>query len=222
MRCQHCSCSRNYGCDKAFEANKVKATDADKADEAEATEANKADEADSHDKAIDAPEAKEAKATEADKADEAEADDTNEANEPMIQRGHPVDEANDTIADNNADKAGNASVASKANESFVADKANVIDVIVAADKAIVTDTANLAIKANEASFAKAKELLANSIAIVLYSLTKYCEVFAKNKGYFGMTISNNQREIFGRCDWHCTCSLTIEIKKIGQQSTGSW
>jgi hypothetical protein len=166
-----------------------------------------------HDKAVDAPEADKAEATEADKADEAKANDTNEANEPMIQRGCQVDKANDTIAANDTNEAGNASVAGKANESFVADEANMIDVIVAADKAIVTNTANLAIKANKASFAKAKELLANSIAIVLYSLTKCCEVFAKDERYFGMTISNNQREIFGRCDWHCTCSLTIGIQK---------
>jgi hypothetical protein len=72
----------------------------------------------------------------------------------------------------------------------------------------------LAIEANEANFAEAKESLANSsIAIVLYFLRKYCEVFAKDKEYFGMTISNNQREIFGRCDWHCTCSLMIGIQK---------
>jgi hypothetical protein len=37
-------------------------------------------------------------------------------------------------------------MAGKASESFVANEANVIDVIVAADKAIVTNTANLAIK----------------------------------------------------------------------------
>ncbi len=125
----------------------------------------------------------------------------------MIQQGRQVDEADDTNAANDANKACYAS------ESFVAEKANVIDVINAADEAIVTNTANLAIKANKASFVEAKELLANSIAIVLYSLTKYCEVFAKDEGYFGMTISNNKHEIFGRCDWHCTCSLTIGIRK---------
>ncbi len=165
------------------------------------------------DKAVDAPEANEAKATEANEAYEAKADDTNEANESMIQQGHQFDEADDTIVANNANKAGNANVAGKANVSFVANKANVIDVIVAADKAIVTTTANLATEANKASFAEAKESLANSIAIVLYSLTKYCEVFVKDEGYFGMTISNNQHEIFGRCDWHCTCSLTIGIQQ---------
>ncbi len=165
------------------------------------------------DKADDATEADEAKATEANEADEAKANDTNEANEPTIQRGHRIDEADDTIAANNANEAGNASVAGKANESFMANEVNVIDVIIAADEAIVTDTANLAIKANKASFTEAKELLANSTAIVLYSLTKYCEVFVKDEGYFGITISNNQREIFGRCDWHCMCSLTIGLQK---------
>ncbi len=70
-----------------------------------------------------------------------------------------------------------------------------IDVILVADEAIVT-------KANKASFAKANNLLANDgITIVLYLLTKYCEVFAKDKEYFGMTISNNQ---LGR--WN-SCSL---------------
>ena len=95
----------------------------------------------------------------------------------------------------------------------MADEANVIDVIDVANKAIVTDAANLANEADKASFAEANELLANNIAIVLYSLTKYCEIFAKDEEYFGMTISNNQRGIFGRCDWHCTCSLTIGIQK---------
>ncbi len=146
-----------------------------------------------HDKAVDTTDTNKAKATEADEADEAKAD--------------------DTIVANNTDKAGNASVAGKANESFVANEVNVIDVIVAANEAIVTDTANLTTKASKASFAEANELLANSISIVLYSLTKYCEVFAKDEGYFGMTISNNQHGIFGRCDWHCTYSLTIGIQK---------
>ncbi len=131
----------------------------------------------------------------------------------MIQQGRRVDETNDTIAANDANEAGNVSVASKANESFVADEANVIDVIVAANKAIVTDTANLAIEANKAIFTEANKLLANSISIVLYPLTKYCKVFTKDEGYFGMTISNNQCGILGRCDWHCMCSLTIGIQK---------
>jgi hypothetical protein len=198
VRCQHCS--GNYGCDKAVEANKAKTTNAnkaddakdkakatyaDEADEAKATEADKADkanEADLPDKAVDATEAEEAKATEADKADGAKADDTNEANEPMIQQGRQVDEAHDTILANNADKAGNTS------ESFVTNEANVIDVIVAADKAIVTNTANLAIKANKVSFAEAKEWLANSIAIVLYSLTKCSTILAEVKAYFGIFV----------------------------------
>ncbi len=87
---------------------------------------------------------------------------------------------------NNTIKAGNAS------ESFVAVEANMIDVIVAANKAIVTDTANLAIKANKASFAEAKELLANCISIVLYSLTKYSAILTEVKAYFGIFVFNNQ------------------------------
>ncbi len=217
MRCQHCS--RNYGCDEAVEANKTKATgtkeaddakdedkatDANKADEAKATEADKADkanEADSPDKAVDATEADKANATEANEADEAKADDTNEANKPMIQRGRQVDKADDTIAANNADEAGNAS------ESFVADEAYVVDVIVAADEAIVINTANLAIEANKANFAKAKELLANSIAIVLYSLTKYSAILAEVKAYFGIFVFNTQ--LVGMV-WSCLRSLKCQ------------
>ncbi len=126
MRCQHYS--RNYGCDKAVEANKTKATEAneaddakdkakatyaDEADEAKATEADEADKANKADlpnKALDATEANKAKATEADEANEAKANDTDEANEPMIQQGCQVDEANDTIAANDANKAGNATL----------------------------------------------------------------------------------------------------------------
>ncbi len=217
MRYQHCS--RIYGCNKAVKANKAKATDADKdedtedkakatdaseADEAKATEADEADKANEAkfpDKAIDATEANEAKATEANKADEAKANDTNEANEPMIQHGLQVDEADDTITANNANKAGNAS------ESFVANKANVIDVIVVADKAIVTGTANLAIEANKASFAKAKELLANTIAIVLYSLTEYSAILAEVKAYVGIFVFNNQ--LVGMV-WSCLRSLKCQ------------
>ncbi len=217
MRCQHCS--GNYGCDEAVEANKAKATDVNKADDAkdkakatdankadeakatEADEANKADEADLLNKAVDATEAKEAEAPEANKADVAKADDTDEANKPMIQQGCQVDEADDTIAANNADKTSNAS------ESFVVDEANVIDVIVAANKAIVTNIANLAIKANKASFANDKELLANSIVIVLYSLTKYSAILAEVKAYFGIFVFNNQ--LVGMV-WSCLSSLKCQ------------
>ncbi len=65
----------------------------------------------------------------------------------------------------------------------MADEANVIDVIVVANEAVVTNAAYLVSKANEASFAKANKSLANdSIAIVLYSLTKYVAIFTKMKG----------------------------------------
>jgi hypothetical protein len=89
----------------------------------------------------------------------------------------------------------------------VANEANVIDVIVAANKAILTDTANLAIKANEASFAKAKELLANSIAIVLYSLTEYSAILAEVKAYFGIFVFNIQ--LVGMV-WSCLHSLKCQ------------
>jgi hypothetical protein len=94
------------------------------------------------------------------------------------------------------------------NKNVEANEANVINKIVAANKAILIDRANLDNEtildneANGASLAEANKLLANnsiakellaniSIAIVLYSLTKHCEVFAKDKGYFEMTIFNN-------------------------------
>jgi hypothetical protein len=90
----------------------------------------------------------------------------------------------------------------------VANKANVIDVIVAADKAIVNNTANLAIEANKASFSEANKSLANSISIVLYSLTKY--------DYIQQSAWNI---------WQMQFALHLlphdQDSKIGQQSTGS-
>ena len=59
----------------------------------------------------------------------------------MIWQGRQIDEADDAFE---------ASVVGKADEAFVANEANVIDVIVTADKAIATNTA-------EASFAEADE-----------------------------------------------------------------
>jgi hypothetical protein len=118
----------------------------------------------------------------------------NEVNKANIM-ANEADKTNK--ADNDkADEAAKAIVANEVSKIIVADKANVIDAIVAANEVIVTNTANWANKANKASFVEANKLLANdSIAIVLFSLTKYCEVFAKDEGYFGMTISNNQRGI---------------------------
>ena len=42
-----------------------------------------------------------------------------------------------------------------------------------------------------------------NVYLFLYSLTKYCAIFAKMKGYFGMMISNNQHGIDSRklCSW---------------------
>ncbi len=78
-----------------------------------------------------------------------------------------------------------------------------IDVIVATDKAIVTNEvveaivinrANSTSKADEANLAEANKLLANDgIAIVLYVLTKYCEIFAEVKGCFGIIIDRSGR-----------------------------
>jgi hypothetical protein len=120
-------------------------------------------------------------------------------------------------------------VAHEVSKIIVANKANVIDVIVATNEAIVTDTANSANKANKASFAEANKLLANDgIAIILYSLTKHCEVFVKDKGYFGMTISNNQHGKFGRqipclledCD-PVVLVLVLTLVLVGQPSAGA-
>ena len=91
-----------------------------------------------------------------------------------------------------ADKPGDAdkAKANKANEA-----ANEADEVIAVDKAILDDAANKAIIANEAnkaSLAEAKELLANSIAIVLYSLTKYSAILTEVKAYFGIFVFNNQ------------------------------
>jgi hypothetical protein len=92
-------------------------------------------------------------------------------------------------------------VADEVSKIILADKTNVIDVIVVADKAIVTievieaiviDRAKSANEAEKANVAKANKLLADiGIATVLQSLTKYCEVFTNNEGYFEMMISNN-------------------------------
>ena len=125
----------------------------------------------------------------------------------MIWRVCQVDEADDADAADEADEAFEASVASNADEAFVADEANVIDVIVMANKAIVTNTANLANEADKASFAAANDFLANGITIFLYFLTKYCEVFAKDKGYIEITISNNQ--LVGMV-WSCSRSLKYQ------------
>jgi hypothetical protein len=90
-------------------------------------------------------------------------------------------------------KVDKANEANKADKAIVADEAmtNVIDVIIAAYEAIVTnkqvittiviDRANLANKANKANLTKANKSPANNgIAIFLYSLAKYCEVFTKD------------------------------------------
>ena len=126
----------------------------------------------------------------------------------MIRQGCQVDEADDAVTANKANEAFEASMVGKADEAFAADKANVIDVIVTADEAIATNTANLANEANEASFTKANDSLAYGITIFLYSLTKYCEVFSKDEGYFEITISNNY-QLVGRV-WSCLRSLKYQ------------
>ncbi len=123
------------------------------------------------------------------------------------------------------------------NKIAEADKANVIAEIVSVDKAIVVDRANLANEANGASLAEAnKSLATDSIAVIIKyssklllndfvivfahicwwwrtnndftnSLTKYVTVFAKDKGYFGVT------ESFWDESWfECQCSQFVSEK----------
>ncbi len=91
-----------------------------------------------------------------------------------------------------ADEAADATETTEANQADVVDKPVLID-----------DAAYEANEADEAIFAEANKSLANGIAIVLYSLTKYCEVFAKDEGYFVKMISNNQ--LVGMV-WSCSRS----------------
>ena len=82
-----------------------------------------------------------------------------------------------------------------------------VNVAIAIDRAIVIDRANIANEADEASLAKANESLTNgSIAVVVkyssklltllpFSLTKYFEIFAEVKGYFGLIFNNQPTEM---------------------------
>ena len=81
------------------------------------------------------------------------------------------------------------------------------NVAIAINIAIVINRANMAIEADEASLAEANESLTNdSIAVVvkyssklltllLFSLTKYFEIFAEVKGYFGLIFNNQPTEM---------------------------
>ena len=75
-----------------------------------------------------------------------------------------------------ADEAADATETTEANQADVVDKPVLID-----------DAANEANEADKAIFAEANKSLANGIAIVLYSLTKDCDFFAKDEGYFVKT-----------------------------------
>ena len=82
-----------------------------------------------------------------------------------------------------------------------------VNVAIAIDRAIVIVRANMANEADEASLAEANESLTNvSIAVVvkyssklltllLFSLTKYFEIFAEVKGYFGLIFNNQPTEM---------------------------
>jgi hypothetical protein len=115
---------------------------------------------------------------EANKADEAK---SNEANEAIV-----ANQINKAIVANEIE----ASVINEANE---VDKA--------ADATGATD-ANKTDAANKAD----PTLIDNgtpNVYLFLYFLTKYCAIFAKMKGCFGMMISNNQHGIDSRklCFW---------------------
>ncbi len=82
-----------------------------------------------------------------------------------------------------------------------------VNVTIAIDRAIVIDRAKIANEADEASLAEANESLTNgSIAVVVkyssklltllpFSLTKYFEIFAEVKGYFGLIFNNQPTEM---------------------------
>jgi hypothetical protein len=170
------------------------------------------------------------------KADETEANEANKA------EADEADGAIVTHADNKANFAKEANVINKtvaANKiaEFDINKANVIVEIVLADKAIAVDRAvavnraNMANEADEASLAEDNESLANGgIAVVVkylgklltllpISLTKYSAIFAEVKGYFGISIKDNQlgggalwSNSISVCecwevDWSKSCSL---------------
>jgi hypothetical protein len=190
---------------KADEANKAEADEADaEADEAveaivtKEIEANAIDEIVADDKAI-----------VINKAD----DSYNEANEVLdnqLAELEKLDAANEAIVSNEAgeadavDKSNEAILIDAANKAIVANKAN------ESNEAILIDEAN---KANKASVVnkvgvtnKAIELPLDGGNVViyfiviyfsfglliLYSLTKYSAIFAEVKGYFRITVPNNQ------------------------------
>ena len=82
-----------------------------------------------------------------------------------------------------------------------------VNVAIAIDRGIVIDRTNIANEADEASLAEANESLTNgSIAVVVkyssklltllpFSLTKYFEIFAEVKGYFGLIFNNQPTEM---------------------------
>ncbi len=136
--------------------------------------ANKADVADKPAEAVEA-EAYEANVAEADEADEAILDDA--ANEAIVanKAADSDDEADDAVESDAANDADSADKVADAAETTEADKADV------ANYAIVADDVNG--------------------AAVLYSLAKYSAIFAEVKGYFGITVPDNQ---LGR---RSSCSL---------------
>ncbi len=168
----------------ATEANKVKATEADKADEDKANIIDKSSEAYVAGKPSEAEanETDEAKATEADKADEAKANEANKADDANM--------ANEAFEADKADQANEAKQANEANEAKASEADEAIEADLP-DKAVVLFfiIANIVI-------IFPRSLLDKGIVIILYSLTKYSAVFAKRKGYFGIMIFNNQRGCF--------------------------
>jgi hypothetical protein len=156
----------------------------------------------------------------ADKPDNADKAKANEANKAGADRADAqVDEAVEAIVtkeieSNVIDKIVAADEAIVIGEVIAVDEAILIDKVIAVDEAILDDAANEAIVANEANDSdnEADGVLDNQLAELEkkdvekvskitvhlcccwrpFSLTKYCAIFSKDKGYFCPIANNNQ------------------------------
>jgi len=151
-------------------------------DATDATDTAEVDEADLADEAADASET-----TEADQADVAnkpgDADEAKANGANKAKANEADDEANGVLDNQLAE----LEKLDAPNKAIVSNKAGKTDVVNKSDEAILIDAAD--------------KSLANGIAIILYS------VFAEDKGYIGMTISNNQ--LVGTV-WSCSRSLKCQ------------
>jgi hypothetical protein len=149
--------------------------------------------------------ADEAKANEANKAEAYEADaEVNEAVEAIVTK---------EIESNVIDEIVAADEAIVIDEVIAVNEAILIGKVIAVDEAILDDAANEAIVANEADDSddeadgvldnqlaelEKKDVEVSKITVHLcccwqpFSLTKYCAIFSKDKGYFCPIANNNQ------------------------------